>query len=273
MRIREDVRTAYRMARLVLGRGGLDDPSPGTGDYRRLQNGKVLTLTQMDVRADAAEHLRSVVLVGGASRMPMIREVVEEEFGDLVQDPELLGIDPVSAVALGLARGQQLSIANLRYPSWGISALVSTANGPVEIPLYEPYAPTFRLSDGYTATYRYTASLPTGAASVGLSFRPVGEARGEAWAPVPVPGDARVLTLDLDLFGRVALSVGDSILLSSDGRATPWMPPEGRTMPPWIADLERSANPTNCSHGNAWGHCPFLPCPGHPLGGIDFSED
>jgi hypothetical protein len=225
-----EIKEAYRTARLSLGRGGKDDPYPGTMRYRIARNGKISRLTEIEVAADAREHLGAVIAVGGGSQAPMIRRLLEAEFGALVRDSF---VDPVGAIALGLARNPEMTAVNLRYPGWGISIVVDGSK--TETPLYEPYAPTMKVRGGDTAEYSYTAETPKDhARSVQVIFKPVGTNEPEIWKPILLPPGTRGIRLDLNLLGQLELWAtheGDepptALTHGRDDLKVPWAPPEG----------------------------------------------
>jgi Hsp70 protein len=230
--LKNEIREAYYLARLVLDRGGADDVFPGTLSYKRSRNGGMVRLSEVPLEEDAAEHLDQVVAVGGGSFSPQVQRVLRELFGQLLRDPP----DPVGAVALGLARGTRLGVSNLRYPNWGISARFRSPDGE-EVPMYEPFAPTLRFRPATDfATYQYTADIPPGAKAVEIIFREVG-ARAQSWPAEALPEGADRLRLGLDLFGRVNLQAlgpgGASNVIGRDRRA-PWMPKEGSAIGPWM---------------------------------------
>jgi hypothetical protein len=233
-----EIKEAYRQARLILDRGGEADPSPGTMLVKVARNGAVTRLTDstFDLAADAHQHLDAVIPVGGGSLAPSIRATLEEFFGqDLVRDPF---VDPVGAVALGLARGTALNTVNLRYPNWGILAIF---DGGDEHPLYEPFASTLSLRGGETSVYSYDHEIPVGSRAIRLMFRPIGSAEGAPWPTLELPVGATHIRLGLDLFGRVNLvAIGPGsddqthLLAGRDDLRAPWMPREGAEVGPWV---------------------------------------
>jgi molecular chaperone DnaK (HSP70) len=158
--VEHDVRTAYQLARLVLDRGGPFDPAPGTVDFDEPTKGRVRRLTEIGLRDDALEHIDSVVLVGGATNMPMVRKLFADIFGDRLIEPEIVGIDRSAIVALGLSRPKPPGMTNLRFPNWGVSAEFESGYGRTEVAVYEPFAPTFQIQGGYTSVYSYSVALP-----------------------------------------------------------------------------------------------------------------
>jgi hypothetical protein len=229
--VKDDVANVYRMSRLILDRGGADDPAPGTIDFDEPRKGHVRTLGQVGLVDDALEHIDHVVLVGGGTRMPMIAELFEGIFGDRILTPETGAIDRTAIVALGLAREKPDSMTSLRYPAWGISAMFEGKDGVKELPVYEPFASAFRIRGGQTSEYRYEFDVPTGAQRIALAFRPVGHDRGEQWPWIVLPGGDR-LVLEIDLFGSLSLTSGRVEL--SDGRAVPWRPAESDRLADWL---------------------------------------
>jgi molecular chaperone DnaK (HSP70) len=237
--VKADVTNIYRLARLVLDRGGEFDPAPGTVDFEERKKGRVRRLTEVPFEEDASAHIDSVVLVGGATNMPMIKDMFVNIFGaERVVEPDLFGIDRSAIVALGLSRPKPKEIANLHFPSWGISARFSGIED--EVPLYEPYAPTFHMGRGMTSTYAHEIDVPAQSKSVALTFRPIGEGSGVRWPSTPLPDGTEKLTFEMDLFGAVRLSAHhhDDLLAALPGPPrTPWSPPEGG-LPPWLPPWE-----------------------------------
>ncbi len=234
--VEHDVKTVYQMARLVLDRGGEFDPAPGTIDFDEPTKGRVRRLTEVGLRDDALEHIDTVVLVGGGTNMPMIDSLFKEIFGERVIQPEIVGIDRSAIVALGLSRPKPPGMANLRYPSWGVSALFATGNGEQEIPLYEPFAPTFHVHRGVTSVYSHAFVVPTDAHSVALVFRPVGGS-GTRWPSIRLRPEIDRLTFQMDLFGAIrVLTPADEDLLGSlpERPQAPWSPSESDTVAAWL---------------------------------------
>lgn len=240
-RIVSFVTTIYRQSRLTLGRGGPGDRFPGSTvlsyDEQGFLGPRVERLTLAD---DAAAIIRNVVLLGGASRMPLIRERFEQLLGDRMMDPAIVGTDPVHAIVLGLARHQRIDRLDIRYPNWGVNAHVTKRDGSrVKCALYEPWAPAFRI-DGKrgTSAYRYCVVVPDGGAggTIELGFQPVTQSSGERWPPVTIPAAATELTFSVDLFGRVQLTAGGVDLYP--GRQAPFAlkPPA-----PWLPKGWRSS--------------------------------
>jgi molecular chaperone DnaK (HSP70) len=237
VRIKADVRDVFLRARLVLDRGLAFDPAPGTVDFEEREKGKVRRLTEVPFDVDGPAHVDTVVLVGGATNMPMIKGLFEGVFGaNRIVEPELVDIDRSAIVALGLSRPKPKQMSNLAYPSWGVSAVFDPSpDGP--LPLYEPYAPTFEFRRwGVTTTYEYHFDVPPRAQTVALAFRPVGEGEGSQWPPVELPPDASRLTFEMDLFGAVRLLCEDGtdlLAVQPTRPRTPWSPAES-AMPPWL---------------------------------------
>ncbi|MBI2776620.1 MAG: Hsp70 family protein [Chloroflexi bacterium] len=237
VQLKHDIREAFLVARLVLDRGGPDDPEPGTLTFRKDRRGGLVRLTDLTLAEDAREHLDAVVAVGGASRTPAIQNLLNAEFGTLLQDPY---VDPVSAVALGLARGERLDSSNLRYPSWEIAAVFDQPEKDRERALYSPYAPTLSLQGGQTASCRTTAGIPVGARQVRLAFRPIPlTSEPVLWPATPLPAGATSLQFSLNLLGQVRLeAVGSGLrqdLIAGDSTLrAPWSPIEGKGAPSWL---------------------------------------
>ena len=264
----------YRQARLTLGRGGEGDPQPGGVTLRLDANGSFTDVRGLRLGSDGLEHLEHVFLVGGASKMPSIRDRFETELQFRVLDPAVFGINPVQAVVLGLGRHEQIDRLELRYPNWQVIAnLAGSMAETAEVQLYEPYAPTFKLTlDGPTSTYSYAAKLQEGVrwGSVSLEFRPVAKEAGEIWPPVALPAGTSSLTLKIDLFGSVTLLAGSVDLYPT--MVSPFAL-DGRPRADWLPKKrEGPMLPEFCVHGASRGQCLFVVCTYHPLGGITTDE-
>ena len=73
-RITAFVTAIYRQSRLTLDRGGPGDLRPGSTVLSYDDQGFLGPRVQnLSLDGDGAEHLRNVVLLGGASRMPLLR--------------------------------------------------------------------------------------------------------------------------------------------------------------------------------------------------------
>ena len=265
----------YRQARLTLDRGELGDPQPGGVTVSLDEDGNFQDVRGLRLGSDGQEHLDHVFLVGGASRMPAIRDRFGNELRSRMLDPAVFGIDPVHAVVLGLGRHEQLDRLELRYPNWQVVAVLASPDGRgSEIQLYEPFAPTFRLTmDGPTATYAYTAELADGVnwESASLEFRPVVRAAGEVWPAVALPEGATSLTLKIDLFGSVTLLAGGVDLYPK--MVSPFAL-DGRPRADWLPKKQPDpAMPEFCIHGATRGRCSYVACPYHAFGGIAMDED
>jgi hypothetical protein len=235
--VEHDVATVYRLSRLVLDRGGEYDPAPGTIDFDEPTKGKVRNLSQVGLRDDAQEHIDAVVLVGGATNMPMIGELFRSIFGDRVIEPEIVGIDRSAVVALGLSRPKPPGMTSLRHPSWGVSAVFATDQVEVEIPLYEPFAPTFQIRQGHTSVYTHGISAPGDARTVALAFRPIGGGAGTRWPFINLPYSGGTFRFEMDLFGAIRLlhdETGDILRTMSPPPRAPWSPAEGAKLPDWL---------------------------------------
>jgi len=243
-KLEREIREAYLLARLVLDRGGPDDPAPGTLNFHQSKAGVLTRLTDESVSmsSDASKHLDAVVAVGGGSLSPLVRDVLKQHFEGQLKESS---IDPIGAIALGLARGQRLTVSNLRYPNWGISATFDEAEGASEVPFYEPFAPTMarsaRSSWYATAEYSYERDVPPNSKTVTLVFHPIDERAAVPWPPIALPPGIKRLRLDLDLFGRVNLvAIGSTpkaqtpLLIGRAELKAPWMPEEGTQVGPWI---------------------------------------
>lgn len=228
--IKHDVENVYRLARLVLDRGGQLDPAPGTMDFEEPKKGIIRRLSEVGLVDDGLLHLDRVVLVGGGTNLPMVTETFKSIFGDKVLEPEFVGIDRSEIVALGLARPKPPELSDLRYPSWGVSAIFDIADVEVEEPLYEPFAPTFHIAGGYTSEYVHALSVPDGANGVAIAFRSV-DGQGERWPRVDLDGHRR-LELRLDLFGHIGVTADGTDLYS--GVQVPWSPVESDALAEWL---------------------------------------
>lgn len=225
------VNDVYRAARLVLDRGNHPDDLPGTTQLR-----KNLMLSQIRLQDDGLEHLDRVILVGGASQMPMLRREFELIFGSRLEDPARYGLDPIEAIALGLARHEALESLDFGYPNWAISAHVSGPSGTATHELYDPFAPVFKLGARTTSVYCVTTPLEPGAMSCRLVFRRVAPGKGVQWSEVTVPAGAIALRLDLSLLGDIRLSAmgdGPACDLYPDRPAAPWKNGEAQH-PAWV---------------------------------------
>lgn len=238
VRVHADVTNVYRLARLILDRGGPSDPRPGTVDFEEVEQGRIRRLTEARLDDDGLQHLDKVVLVGGATSMPMITEMFTDIFGDRVIEPEMVGLDRSALVALGLARPKPAETVSLQYPNWGIAALFSPGGDDYGVPLYEPFAPAFSVSRSETAEYAYEVAIPDGGATeVALAFRPVGDGTGTRWPFLPLPSGARTLQFNLDIFGRFELraDTGETIYRdTSAGLLVPWRTVEAERLASWI---------------------------------------
>jgi hypothetical protein len=238
VRVHADVTNVYRLARLILDRGGQFDPRPGTMDFEELEKGRVRRLTDARLEDDGLQHLDKVVLVGGATNMPMIAEMFTDIFGDRVLEPEVVGLDRSALVALGLARPKPAEMVSLQFPNWGIAAVFGPGGDEYGVPLYEPFAPAFSVLHGDTAEYAYEVAIPTGATSeVALAFRPVGDGEGTRWPFLPIPPNAHMLQFNLDIFGRFELraDTGQTIYRdTSAGMLVPWRTVEAERLADWI---------------------------------------
>ncbi len=233
------VTNTYRLARLVLDRGGPHDHQPGTALLEcRPPLFAVRYVTEIELADDGREHLDAVFLVGGASQLPIVRRTFDEIFGrEKVLDPAIFDLDPVEAVALGLARHEPLEALELRYPSWQVGVVLDDGNGMRrEEQLYEPFASTFSIGAGHVSWYTTELPLPATAAplQVALTFRRVGQASGTAWPSRPVPPGTRSLRFRMSLLGDVQLACADGPDLFPDRPAAPWKPAGLATSPEWL---------------------------------------
>lgn len=228
------VTTIYRHSRLTLHRGGLGDRFPGTTVLRYDANGFIESrVGELRLDDDGRQQLRNVVLLGGASQMPLVRDRFERLLGDRMVDPAVVGTNPVHAIVLGLARHQRIDRVDIRYPNWGVNAHVRKRDGTrVRCSLYKPWAPAFRIDPVRgTSKYTYKVRVPEGGAggTIELGFQPVTRSDGERWPAVKVPAAATEFTFNVDLFGRVELRADGTDLYP--GRQAPF----GQQAPaPWL---------------------------------------
>lgn len=236
---RRQVLNTYWVARLVLDRGGEDDPAPGSIYFHEGADGSRIRITQVGLEDDGVKHLAGVVMVGGASQTPALHARFRRIFGEKLLDPRDLDVDPVDAVALGLAQGESIMTANRRFPNWGVSA-VFTGSADVEVPLYEPFSPTFKLRAGTTSVYEVTVPVPPEAQhSVALAFRPVADGDGRRWAAHRLADGANAVTFGIDLFGEVMFTDSCSRSLVPAGSRVPWAPIEADARADWIPPSKR----------------------------------
>jgi molecular chaperone DnaK (HSP70) len=236
------VNDAYRIARLVLDRGRDPGDQPGT-PY--LSTDPIRLISALNLQDDGIEHIDHVVLVGGASQMPMIRREFQRIFGSRLEDPARYGLDPLAAVAMGLAQHEALESLDFGYPNWAITAELTSAHGRTPVDLYSPYSPIFKLrTGGSTTVYSMRAPIPDGASSCRLVFRRVAPGEGVAWKEVRLPAGSAELRLELSLLGDIELSAvahGQEHSLYPDRPATPWKNGQA-THPAWIPPRPRGAD-------------------------------
>ncbi len=231
---RDAVTNAYRIARLTLDRGDHPEDEPGT-PY--LRTNPIRLISNLSLHEDGLEHIDHVVLVGGASEMPMIRQAFEDVFGSRLEDPKRYGLEPISAVVIGLAQHDALESLDFGYPNWAIDVEVRTPEGTRSIELYTPFAPIFKPRIQWsTFLYDNRWALDDEATSLRVMFRRVAPGVGHAWGWVAVPPSTSVLRLRLSLLGDIQLTAeadGVEIDLYEDTPATPWKV-DGVTHPDWI---------------------------------------
>jgi hypothetical protein len=237
------VNDAYRLARIVLDR---TDDLAGT-PYLSLA--PLASISALRLRDDGIKHLDHVVLVGGASQMPMIREKFTEIFGVLLKDPSVFGLDPLAGVAIGLARHEALESLDFGYPNWAVSLEVSHTDGTSMIDLYTPFSPVFKLRMAQSeVVYHEAAPLPLGATSCRMIFRRVSPGEGVAWKEVRLPPRGDRVELELSLLGDVDLTAiaGDvRTQLYPDRPAAPWKQGSA-SHPDWLPKPDRT-----------WEHVPM----------------
>lgn len=227
------VNDVYREARLVLDRGDHPEDLPGTVYLR--QN-PVLKLGDLYLEDDGLEHIDTVILVGGASQMPMIQREFQRIFGSRLEDPSRYGLDPVEAIVIGLARHAALESLDYGYPNWEVSAELTGSSGQSVVEFYDPYAPVMELGLTTKAVYRSEQPISRGARTCQLVLRRVAPGEGARWGGVDLPRGTTALRLELSLLGDIRLSaVGDGLAknLYPDRPAAPWKNVEAKH-PAWI---------------------------------------
>ena len=227
------VNDVYREARLVLDRGDHPEDLPGTVYLR--QN-PVLKLGQLHLEDDGVEHIDTVILVGGASQMPMIQREFQRIFGSRMEDPSRYGLDPVEAIVMGLARHAALESLDYGYPNWEVSAELTGPSGQSVVEFYDPYAPVMELGLTTRAVYRSERPISPGTQTCRLVLRRVAPGEGARWPGVDVPRGTTGLCLELSLLGDIRLSaVGDRLVknLYPERPAAPWKNVEAKH-PAWI---------------------------------------
>ena len=261
------VTDTYRIARLVLGRGPQD--MPGTPF---LNLNPIRKISDLHLDDDGEDHIDHVVLVGGASQMPMIRREFVRIFTARLEDPSVYGLEPLDAVALGLAQHEALEALDFGYPNWAIAVEVTATPGhePATIDLYSPFAPIFKLRmQGSTTVYAATAPLPAGARALRVVFRRVSPGEGVAWHEVLVPQGSTAVQLRLTLLGDIevaAATTSGRVDLYPELPVAPWKTGSA-THPDWLPTPVRPAVDTVCEHGKGPAMCGFLACRNHVFGG------
>ncbi len=269
------VTETYRKARLTLDRGLVVGDVPGT-PYLSLD--PIVKTTSLTLENDAVHRIDRVVLVGGASQMPMIRQEFQRIFGTKLKDPSIYGLEPVEAVVLGLARHDAMESLDFGYPNWAIVAREFNRLGqPVrEQTLYSPFAPVF-IMDGYGADmiYRSQMGISDSARSAQVRFMRIAPGEGVAWPEVPLPAGATAVRLRLTLLGDVKVQavVGGEIKDLYPARPpAPWKSGTATHpdfLPPKVE--ERDIGP--CEHHALPGKCSWLACRNHAFGGGVNDED
>ena len=202
----------YRRSRYTLDRT-LDetDQRPGTDVFRN-KAGHVTYVRNLRLEEDGLQHLDLVYFVGGASRMPLLRDRMAEIFGAKMIDLDLIGLDPVQAIVLGLAMHQPLDRVELRNPNWAVNLVLGDGRGKKQqlVPVYEPYAPLMKVGpmsqEPSTST---TIPLPRKASTAWLEFQSVLGRKSERWSTVSLPASAEEVKVTITLFGDVAMWVGN----------------------------------------------------------------
>lgn len=261
----------YLSARLVLDRGLTPKDWPGT-PYLSIQPPE--SIESLRFEDDSLQHLDHVVLVGGASQMPMIRRAFQRIFGFKLEDPGLYGLEPVSAIVLGLGQHEAIESLDFGYPNWAIEAAVTAAGQQRLHTLYSPFAPIFRWDGTTGPEYSQLVDLPAGATSCRLEFRRVAPDERRAWPERRLPVGCSQLRLNLTLLGDVRLSAVTPSMtedLYPDEHATPWKEP-GATHPAYLPRYGRAV-PTLCEHDAKPGTCEYIACRNHPFGGMPLDSE
>jgi hypothetical protein len=263
------VNDAYRMARLVLDRGQTPGDQAGT-PY--LSFDPVIKISNLRLEIDGVEHLDHVVLVGGASQMPMIRREFQRIFNARLEDPSMYGLEPVSAVVSGLAQHEALESLDFGYPNWAVVAEVRGGVSTDQVTMYSPFAPIFKEKMSQSeVTYSAEVGVAAGSEICRLRFHRVAPGEGKAWPDCRLPHGTTRLRLDLSLLGDLklhAIAGNKSISLYPDKTDTPWKQ-TGATHPDYLP-RQVAAVPTLCSHGAKPGTCVYYVCRNHQSGGMDF---
>lgn len=211
LRIVAFVSEIYRRSRYTLDRSlGETDQRPGTDVFRN-KAGHIKYVRNLRLEDDGLEHLDVVYFVGGASRMPLLRDRMAEIFGSKLIDLDLIGLDPVQAIVLGLAMHQPLDRVELRNPNWAVNLVIGDGHGAKQqlVPVYEPYAPLMKVGPMAQSPYHVaTVRLPRKASTAWLEFQSVLGKKSERWSAVKLPSTAEEVKITITLFGDVAMWVG-----------------------------------------------------------------
>ena len=184
-------------------------------------------MSQIKLDDEGRDHIDAVVLVGGASRMPILREKFEEVLPGRVIPVDAWVVDPVSVVALGLARRSGAGSLDLQYPNYQVVVQVRNSVTEADSELFEPFAPLFEIRGGQTSIYEHRVGVgvphPT---AVRLVFRRVGSSETSAFPWRGVSSATSVLALKLSLLGHVQLFADGQPLYDATER-TPWTTDDG----------------------------------------------
>jgi hypothetical protein len=194
-------------------------------------------------------------LVGGAARMPFLLDKFRETLKDKLIELDVVGLDPVHPIVLGLARHQQLDRVALRYPNWAVQAILAKdGQEPVATEVYQPFAPLFKMSyRGATAHHQQVIDIPPShrGGTVQLSFRPVVKSPGEQWPPVTLPTEVERVVFSVDLFGNVFLVAGKKRLYAD--RTSPFaLRDDGRPRSSWIPEAWREKKTIGTMGEESW---------------------
>ncbi len=129
IQLSEQDRASVLLEEVLPGRGGSLEFSLSNQDLRRRVDSiirRTVPVCEDALRTAglAAHQIDEIVLVGGTTRLPLVREVVQEVFGK----PPQTSINPMSVVAVGAAiQGAALMGSLVPMASGGVSAPASTS--------------------------------------------------------------------------------------------------------------------------------------------------
>ncbi|MCX4239532.1 Hsp70 family protein [Paraliomyxa miuraensis] len=132
IQLSEQERTIVNLAEVLPGREGTLEMSLTDIDLRRRVEAivrRTVPVCEDALRtAGLAPHqIDEIVLVGGTTRLPLVREVVQQVFGK----PPQTSINPMSVVAVGAAiQGAALMGSLVPMAAGGVSAPTATSNAP-----------------------------------------------------------------------------------------------------------------------------------------------